>query len=68
MPEFAHVSYVSRHITSKVETVTDISKLCNCQAHDVWFMQRIEYLAACEKDGKNVPNSFYVTGEPVPAE
>ena len=23
VPEFAHVSHVSRHVTSKVETVTD---------------------------------------------
>ena len=46
----------------------DISKLCNCQAHDVWLMQRIEYLAACKKWGKDVLDSFYVTGEPIPPE
>ena len=27
MPEFAHVSYVSRHVTSKVETVTILQSM-----------------------------------------
>ena len=40
--------------------VRDISNFCDCQAHDVWHMQGLEYLAACGEASKEIPMEYQV--------
>ena len=82
MPEFAHVSYVSRHVTSKVETVTEIH-LSKTKADNfmvVEYKAKITYVQILKEDliiirlrpYNGMPNyktgQFLTIGLPVPSE